>query len=120
MGLTAYVYRSSLGDCSNGGVSGRCNTVVVTNIEGPSKPSKDSPGVSLESGPLNTVVARPNEGCGDDRLIGPMFGGCYIATSDSRFGQKVTELLGSGRHFYGAVALHDRYETQADYDALSR
>lgn len=48
---------------------------------------------------------------------GPMFGGCYVATSDSRFSDEVERIVG-GR-FYGAVALHDRFETQELHEMLS-
>jgi hypothetical protein len=37
-----------------------------------------------------------------------MFGGCYVATSDSRFSRKIENLLGFP--YYGAVPLHDRVE----------
>jgi hypothetical protein len=44
-------------------------------------------------------------------MLGPMAGGTFIDTSDSRFSAAVG--------FYGAVSLHDRWESQAQYDALS-
>jgi hypothetical protein len=37
-----------------------------------------------------------------------MMGGNYAATSDSRFSDKIEEMLGHG--FYGAVPIHDRVE----------
>jgi hypothetical protein len=37
-----------------------------------------------------------------------MMGGNYAATSDSRFSDKIEEMLGV--HFYGAVPIHDRVE----------
>lgn len=48
-------------------------------------------------------------------MIGPMSGGCYVSSSDSRFSEMVRQAC--GRDFYGAVALHDRYETPAQYEA---
>lgn len=42
-----------------------------------------------------------------------MMGGNYAGTSDSRFSNMLDG-------FYGAVAIHDRYETQEEYEALSR
>lgn len=41
--------------------------------------------------------------------VGPMMGGCYIGTSDSRFAQL------AGRRTTEPVALHDRFETVAQY-----
>ena len=43
-----------------------------------------------------------------------MSGGSYVGTSDSR----LRRLIGEGA-FYGALALHDRTETWAQYNALS-
>lgn len=42
------------------------------------------------------------------KMIGGMKGGAYACSSDSRF------------PFSNAIRLHDRYETQEMYDALSR
>ena len=49
--------------------------------------------------------------------IGYMDGGCFIATSDSRLGEYLRQ---NGVSSYGAIALHDRQETPAEYDTLSR
>jgi hypothetical protein len=38
-----------------------------------------------------------------------MFGGNYAGTSDSRFKDAVENLIGT--RFYGAIPVHDRYET---------
>ena len=35
-------------------------------------------------------------------------GGNYAATSDSRFSDKIEQML--GHHFYGAIPIHDRVE----------
>jgi hypothetical protein len=47
-----------------------------------------------------------------------MFGGTYVASSDTRFRREVERVTGS--RFYGAVPLHDRYETPAQSEVLSR
>lgn len=125
MGLRAEVYRTArLGDCSNGGLSSRVDTVTIVNAEGPFKPDEHAPAVLLQKGPMGTVNAVPvtafGEGWALDRPgggVGPMMGGAYIATSDSRFREKVDNLL-DGSGFYGAVALHDRFETAAQYAAM--
>ena len=46
-----------------------------------------------------------------------MMGGNYAATSDSRFGEAVRKRIGP--NFYGAVPIHDRFETPEQYRALS-
>ena len=40
-----------------------------------------------------------------------MMGGSYVAACDSRFNDKIEEL--TGIRFYGAVALHDRTESES-------
>lgn len=45
--------------------------------------------------------------------LGPMFNGRYIAASDDRFTETVERI--TGHPFDGAVPLHDRYETPAQY-----
>lgn len=50
--------------------------------------------------------------------VGYMAGGSYAGTSDSRFTRHVEMAL--GQSFYGALAVHDRHESQGDYDSLSR
>jgi hypothetical protein len=47
-----------------------------------------------------------------------MFGGNFGYSSDSRFSEAVRELTGSPH--YGAVPIHDRFDTPEDHEALSR
>ena len=145
MGLTLHVYRWSLGDCSNGGFSGRYDAVVCVNVEGPSEPTEDRPAAMLvpgnAGGTVRVIPAERVRRCiecgtiGDESAepicrtagftgghayadewieqrhgdaAGPMMGGAYVATSDSRFTAAVEEI--TGVRFYGAVAFHDRYE----------
>jgi hypothetical protein len=120
MGLTLHIYKPGYGDCSNGGISGRCDEVVCVNIDGPSEPDENRPPVLLVGGAIpgiaRCVPAAEHLGIWGQAWpdgVGPMMGGCYVSTSDSRFSEKVEEIVG-GR-FYGAVALHDRYETAKQY-----
>lgn len=118
-GLSASVFRNvTFPDCSNGGISGRFDTVIVVAVldyrsgdrptvhlvRGPSQSGAHLPAVALVKrnhfGRGVSVSAQPY---GDGiPLTGWMSGGTYVATSDERFGEA------SG--FYGAVALHDRRE----------
>lgn len=113
MGLILDVYRAVRGpDCSNGGPSGYLKELTVINCSGPFDPNDERPAVMLEShvpGCVRLVLV------GEDGKAlklagesGPMFGGNYGATSDSRFNEKIAQLL--GHRFYGAVPIHDRYE----------
>ena len=111
--LPLYVYKSRIGSCSNGGWTERNDELYVECPEGYLEVENDHPGLFvLERG----MYLRPKtERKG---VVGPMMGGCYAATSDSRF-SKLCARVGGG-HFYGAVPVHDRYETQYEYDILSR
>ncbi len=123
MGLILGIYRSSLGDCTNGGITGgsRANVTVV-NVEGPFEPTDDRPAVLLIDGPSagrwNPTLV-PAVLVGDtwipesrDGVIGPMAGGNFAGTSDSRWNRRV-----EGR---GVVSVHDRFESVALYEAMSR
>jgi hypothetical protein len=104
MGLLADIYRSDLGDCSNGGVSSKHTRVCVTNISGPHAPTEDAPAVELVVREFNRgkyVHAEPAD------LKGRcMDGGCFIYTCDSRFDAAVAKL--SGNAYGHPVKLHDR------------
>lgn len=132
MGLIADIYRGPYGDCSNGGISSHARTVLIVNVDGPTDPKlikpdrdgRETPLVALIRGAYTGIVRIVPCELTDDGEgfvvtskpgIGPMMGGCYVATSDSRFTEAVEKLTGA--RFYGAVPLHDRYESQADYDA---
>src|SRR6185312_3790952 len=104
MGLLIYVYRKPLGDCTLDVISSRYTRLCVSNIEGSFVPSSDYPEVILHSHVRGCL-----------RLVPPDYktrwyttGGNYGATSDSRFSEACEKLL--GHEFYGAVAIHDRYE----------
>lgn len=117
-GLEAYVYRSNLGDCSNGGISGRSERVWVPARSGHiTRAEAQAHGV-----PTAHYVPReglpgifvPDEVCGhleQGGAVGPMAGGTYLSCSDSRF---------SRAYGYQPVALHDRVETHEQYRALSQ
>lgn len=116
-GLIVEVYKSSLGDCTADGMSGKRDTLILTSIE-------DTNGIvtpinaPFEGDETNTVKIVPGHLPGYWRaipvkskksgMIGPMFGGNFIYCSDSRFPMKQP------------VAIHDRYETVAQYNELSQ
>lgn len=106
-------------NCSNDGISNRFNEVLLLvpsgNVETDYR--SEMPVVEIEQrpglGPCARVVYDPLHPSDPSHgSLGGMMGGCYIACSDSRF----TKAAG----IYGAVALHDRYETSEQYEALSR
>lgn len=119
MGIHAYVYRSGKttaagtfipDDCTLNGWSGNFgfDQVCVVNAEGPAEPDKDHPAVMLVAhrtlrGAIHAVSVKHF-----DEGKWTMFGGNFLATSDSRFWE-LCEKLGASR-FHGAVAIHDRVE----------
>jgi len=111
MGLMAYIYRNDLGDCTSGGFSSKAEKVCITNASGPFEPSEDCPAVILESGyngPTTNNTVRAVSVDDHERGGWLMFGGNFIYTSDSRFGE-LTESL-TGQKHSAPVAIHDRRE----------
>lgn len=106
--------------CANGGVTEHNDTLYLACPSGAWEVPDDHPAlVRLEQGAFgNPIIVPVNKPTCDEPLVGPMFGGSYAASSDSRFSRMIADL--TGRPFYGAVPVHDRFETQAVYDALSR
>jgi hypothetical protein len=137
MGLRAEVLKHKGQSYANGGLSDTLDYVTLVNVEGPFDPTPDAPAAVLVAGNVagtaKVVPAVEVTGPGaaveyhgkygplladGEKTIGPMMGGSYVCTSDSRFNNAIEALL--GKRFYGAVPLHDRYETPAQYDMLSR
>lgn len=109
MGLIVSVFRSDLGDCTNGGISSTTNKLTLVNVEGPFKPSDDAPAAVLVKGPTLdpkdiNVVVKPL----DYKKKWYMFGGNFAHTSDSRFHEAVAQI--AGVRINAAVKIHDRNE----------
>jgi hypothetical protein len=112
---------------SNGGLSEFCDdaTLILPEGGGVFEPTDDAPAILIIENAMGTIRAvmagRLDDGSyvaglnAPEGEIGPMMGGCYVASSDSRFTAECERVLGS--RFYGAVPLHDRYESQALYDS---
>ena len=103
--MMVYVMRSSLGDCTNGGVSSKHDQLFIKLPHYPAddKTPADVPVMVLEAHHAGCVRLRP---AGEKRWC--MFGGNFAHSSDSRFSEAIEKLL--GHRFYGAVAIHDRIE----------
>ena len=115
MALPIYVYCQADGsDCTNDGISSRFDRLLCLCDEGFVE-------VDLDNPPANLVKVVYREMFGGiyhiepyakPEHIGWMMGGNYAATSDSRFADMVGGI-------YGAIPIHDRQETQEQYDILS-
>ena len=113
-------------DPTNGGVSGRYNEILVACDRGwerdidPRNPPENL--FRIDSFYIGQSLAIHLVPYNMKRkgLIGPMFGGNYADTCDSRWGEMLRDLFGNEYRFNTCLAIHDRYETQELYDALSR
>lgn len=130
-GLSVSVYRSAgIGDCTNGGISsGADKLILVGVIRGGEfeplprgsqvfEPRPDAPAVVLVESRLPAKYGphlEPYEP-GPASHVGPMFGGNYAASSDSRWSE-LGDLFGHGR--LDGVPIHDRYESPELYRQLS-
>jgi hypothetical protein len=108
-GLICQIYRNGR-DCSNGGISGRVDAVTLIDIGVDLfEPVADRPAVKLvkrQMGRRTYLHAEPVDQ--PQGLVGPMAGGTFIYSNDSRFPSDYP------------IALHDRWETEEQYDVLSR
>jgi len=110
-GLSVDVFRHGT-DSTNGGISGKVDsfTLLDDSIENaPFEPSEKSPAIKLVRRTIGDRVyvhAEPLEECPSNK-IGYMFGGNFIFTSDSRFPNDYP------------IPIHDRSESQEDYNRLS-
>lgn len=126
MGLRVSVYRNRNrhfnAECTNGGISAEALDLCIVNVDGPSEPNDESPAAMLvdwrpfgqEIGRRMVKIVAAEKVDGQWRQLeqptrnGPMFGGNYAGTSDSRFNEAIEKSLGT--IFYGAVPIHDRFE----------
>lgn len=132
-GLRVQILRpAERGDCSLNGISNRYPDAVIVGVR-----YREASGGSVEAAAVKRglkalprifaasqraaevelvvrqiggglyVHAEPVEGNGR----WAMFGGCYIDTSDSRFGELLHAIYGDNRSQVGPIPLHDRYES---------
>ena len=116
--LSLSIFKNSGQDFSNGGLSSKSNTCYIESEEGwidESRVPQDQI-VKLELGAFGSIHLVPIKETPKGH-VGYMMGGCYVATSDSRFNEMVEKIL--GHSWYGAIALHDRTESQEMYDLMS-
>lgn len=112
MGLIGYVYRNAddAYDCTKNGWSSHFTRVCIVNAEGPFSPDERHIGVKVvrhRTMKSLHVISLEDEASGK----WTMFGGNYMACSDSRFSALCQQLLGeSSRLGVGAISIHDRIE----------
>lgn len=115
--LPVCVYRSSwIGDCTNEGISASQDRLYLVCDQGfHDVPDGDPRLIRLvqrtlpwRNYPYLHVEPVNDPRCGDGKHVGPMFGGNFVYSSDSRFPADYP------------IPIHDRFETQEQYDLLSR
>lgn len=114
-GIMIDIYKNAWGSSSNDGISSHFDTAILLCPGGYLDPAEhDKPCVTIIRRPIGdyAIPCDPNgQGGYKSGQVGPMFGGTFIYSSDSRF----REHCGSQ-----PVALHDRWETYEQYERLSR
>ena len=108
-GMLVFTLRKAGSDCTLDGVSSKHDAFVLTGPGVPKvfEPDEYAPELVLDTtgGYLRAYPVDEPTG-----LVGPMFGGNFITSSDSRM-REVNAY---------PIPVHDRYETQETYDLLSR
>jgi len=112
--LPLYVFKNeSLKGCSNNGVSEKFDKLLLIHEEGFVDIDENNPPENLVKLVIRNLADgeyKHIEPYKNATSIGYMSGGSYASTSDSRF-SKISKY---------PLAIHDRQETQEEYDALSR
>lgn len=111
-GLRAEIIRGRFSS-ANGGISDHAQqvTVVGEGIDEVFEASEEAPAVRLVTRAVLGKTVYHFEPVARGGEVGPMASGSYVSLMDSRLSRLVP--------FYGAVALHDRFETAEQYRALS-
>jgi len=118
MARTGNVYKNAGSDydCTNGGISSKYDKVVfVANGEQSDEPNAVR---IIRRGFGSRIVFHAEPIAQDGTLINGMAGGNFVSF-DSLVADMYPEYP-ELQDFYGLIALHDRSETQAEYDMLSR
>ena len=117
-GVRLSVLRDARGDFTGGGVSSQHADLWLVDVTLPPRWTRPIPEGGVTVRLAQTVpgywVLEPTIQPGDK--VGPMAGGNYAIAKYGTDAQAWSSLLGH----VGAIPVHDRFETQEQYDALSR
>ena len=108
--LPVYVYRSGvLGDCTNGGISSCVDTLYLIVPDGfCDMPEEDPRVMEVKHIGDHAYVTPVHPSRAPDAVLGPMAGGNFVYSADSRFPSEYP------------LPIHDRWESPELYDLLSR
>lgn len=129
LSLSVYRHNSSVFpdmDCTNGGASGRYDEILVECDRGnerdidPTNPPENLFKVEeMNIGFCRALHLVPYKKRREG-MVGPMDGGNYADTCDSRWGEMLSDHYGAAFRFNHCLSIHDRYETPEQYRILSR
>ena len=115
--LNLNIYKHKGADCSNKGITSKYDDLYIKCEHGPDEFDDDDLPENfceLKRGPLGHPQLVPVSLIKSGKWT--MFGGCYADTCDSRF----RDILKSYGFPEAPVAIHDRTETQTEYNMFSR
>lgn len=113
-------YNNTYRTCSNKGISLYNEELYYESPNGYIElEDSDERLIRFKQGAFGSIVAEPINIPNSKKLAGPMFGGCFVYSSDSRFSRAIERQTGLEAP-YAAIPLHDRFETWEQYDMLSR
>ena len=123
--ISCNVYKWNLGDCTNGGISGRYNDLYLCRdyvtpedvIEYCKEKGEDPERFVITErrhlfGKEYLNIRQVCHRTVNNRVLGGMSGGNFLYSCDSRW----KEITGCDY----PLSIHDRYESQEEYDILSR
>ncbi len=109
MGLRVDIYRRAASE-PRSEISDTVDHITVVNISGPDQPRDDAPAFRLEAHHHYREIPNlyPVDLASYEGMRGPMAGGNYAGTSDSRWHAALKKITGNGA--IGLVSIHDRFE----------
>lgn len=105
-GMLVRVY-SDGGNATNGGLTSKHKSFVLLGVEGPFEANDETPALKLVKrviGGQEYLHAEPTDKDRPLNMAGPMFGGNFVFTSDTRFNEVSRQ----------PIPVHDRFETQEE------
>lgn len=119
------IYTPSYGSCSNNGITANFDHILIPCKDGPYEVNENHPPKNLMKlikdtrFGATTLHLEPWEQK-EENCAGPMFGGCFASTSDSRWIHLLEDTIGhENARLARAIPVHDRYETWKEYNSLS-
>lgn len=106
-GLLVNVYRDNIGDCTNNGISAKQDSLILVDVPGPFDGNETNSVQLVKRFLSGRYYYHVEPLIKLEGMVGPMFGGNFIYTSDSRFPLDYP------------IPIHDRFESQEMYNHLS-